>query len=649
MKNKLWLVLLFLVLVPTAQAQIEFTVQALSDVPNVIVLNYIRVTDKNIWADSVLNTGKRNPVMKGAADSSWLVPRGTLRSGLLPKTLDGGTIVQGSSVVMGSANYFNAVQAFKGPNGGPLYGTISQKMENGIISQICDGSSFYIPVTSGVELNTFRGAVPNPDGKLYFSGRRTAGKSTTGIYSLNKGGTNGDCEFSELFLTDPNFEILNIGKETSGSFIAERFPVGPKNLETEIVRYSPTGEMTILFSSNAASKPQTLVAAGCCSLVYDPTSQSFVVKYKSMDGKNHFSTIANGKTAELTAPDLSASWAQLEPLSLKGDWLLAIGAKTMANFDSFVLVHIPSSQSAIVYGPDKVPAGATAQAINAFRGDISDNGNVTFVLGTKAYQANVKVTVPVVPVTPAPKLPKITKSGFVIAAGSKPGIAVGALQTVYGANLSGMPNKTKFALNSSATIPTTLGGTQVLLNGKPLPVSFVSDSQVNFLMPLDIEPGTLAQIQVTAKDTTGVTLTSDKVELTVLKSLPCFFMAAGLVIAQNPFTGEVATAEKPLQRYAANGKIYATFYLTGLGLKTETADGLQPLPADVIARTILTVNGVSVNDGITYIGGTPGFDGLYQLNVAIDDAGSDLELNLLFDGSINPVMQNNFHLYVSSL
>ena len=42
---------------------------------------------------------------------------------------------------------------------------------------------------------------------------------------------------------------------------------------------------------------------------------------------------------------------------------------------------------------------------------------------------------------------------------------------------------------AATTLPTTLGGLTVLINGTPAPLFFVSARQVNFQMPYEIEPG----------------------------------------------------------------------------------------------------------------------------------------------------------------
>jgi uncharacterized protein (TIGR03118 family) len=60
---------------------------------------------------------------------------------------------------------------------------------------------------------------------------------------------------------------------------------------------------------------------------------------------------------------------------------------------------------------------------------------------------------------------------------------------------------------TSSTLPTTTSGVGVKVNGEASPVSFVSSTQINFLVPADIQPGP-AQIQVTNNGLTSATGTA---------------------------------------------------------------------------------------------------------------------------------------------
>lgn len=634
----------FLALGPQAEAQgIDFSVQPLRDVPGAMFVNYIRITPTNKVL--VLAFDGQQSFFVTAAGQPWLRGTGALRGSLAHKQLVNGVIVLGLSYVLGDNVYYDAVPDF------PTVSVYVQKIENGAAGFLCtDARSF--TVSNGDPLASFRGAFPSADGTFYFTGVRTGATPTSGVYSSHEK----MCQFTEVFKTDPAFQILQVWKETSGSFLAERAPVNPTILETEIVRYASTGTVTVLFSSTPANKPQTLTATGCCTLVADPSNGNAVVAYKAIDGKDHAVLLAGETTKEVHLREPSGA---LEPVSIKGDFALILGSQKNPN-DTLYLANTATGQFAVIVDAQTVPAGTAAQALGFFKVDLDANGNTYFILtdtsGPKVFQATIKQTA----IVPPPAVPSFTAQSVTNAAGPRVGIAVGTLQSLYGSNLLGLADKKAFIVNESPVIPTTLGGTRVLLNGQPLPVTFASDAQVNFIMPNDINDGTIVQLQVTAKDpssTASTMLISEKVELVVKKSLPYFFMSGGLVIAQNPFTGEVATIEKPLNAYAVDGKLYITFYLTGLGrVLPASVEGLQPLPADTIARTLLTVSGLPAGGAIAYMGATPGFPGLYQLNVVLDNrsiqtdakGNHKLSINLYFDGDPKPVMDAPFEVYIAN-
>lgn len=72
---------------------------------------------------------------------------------------------------------------------------------------------------------------------------------------------------------------------------------------------------------------------------------------------------------------------------------------------------------------------------------------------------------------------------------------------------------------TGSTLPTTLNGVTVTVNGEAAPLSSVTSTQLTFLVPTDISPGTTAQIQ-----TTNNGLTSAAVSVPVDALAPAFFI-----------------------------------------------------------------------------------------------------------------------------
>jgi len=194
--------------------------------------------------------------------------------------------------------------------------------------------------------------------------------------------------------------------------------------------------------------------------------------------------------------------------------------------------------------------------------------------------------------------PAITAAGVVNAASFLPGIAPGALASVFGVNLStGAP-----ADAYTVPWPATLGGVQVLLGGRAVPVLAVRDGQVNFLVPSDVATGATT-LQVSAADL------SNSVDVDISPVAPGLFFdaAAGL--------GSILIANTPNPTWVqpAGPGDYLEVYATGLGSVHAASGGLHVTDQSVTA----TIAGRTAT--VTFAGLAPGFVGLYQVDVQVPD------------------------------
>jgi uncharacterized protein (TIGR03118 family) len=99
-------------------------------------------------------------------------------------------------------------------------------------------------------------------------------------------------------------------------------------------------------------------------------------------------------------------------------------------------------------------------------------------------------------------VPVFLSSGVLSAASFLPGpIAPNAWTMIKGNGLSATTAQWQISGN---TLPTTLAGIGVTVNGEAAVLDFVSNTQINFLVPADIQPGT-AQIVVTNNGLTSAT------------------------------------------------------------------------------------------------------------------------------------------------
>jgi len=196
-------------------------------------------------------------------------------------------------------------------------------------------------------------------------------------------------------------------------------------------------------------------------------------------------------------------------------------------------------------------------------------------------------------------------NAIVNAASNVPGAVVpGSLFSIYGNGLTVGVNSA-----NSATWPTQLGGTSVTVNGKAIPLCYVSPNQINAQLPVETQPGQ-AQLVVSLGNSN-----SSAVSFAVSSSGPGIFTYGSMrAIAVNT-DGSLNGPSHP-----ARGGDTLVVYLTGAGSVKASGpwqDGL-PSPSGLSPVNLpfaATIGGETA--GIVYLGLTPASIGLYQLNVTI--------------------------------
>jgi uncharacterized protein (TIGR03437 family) len=172
-------------------------------------------------------------------------------------------------------------------------------------------------------------------------------------------------------------------------------------------------------------------------------------------------------------------------------------------------------------------------------------------------------------------------------------------------------------------LPKTLADTQILLNGKQIPLLFVSPKQDNVILP-NVLPTTGTMDLQAVRISTGQIYGAAEVAL-ASASPGLFTLAAlgsGQVIAVNVQDGTVNDASHAVAR----GQ-FIILYGTGVGpVPNPPADGMpasgQPaidLPNVLIAAPAPATGGSGgfIQGTATYSGLAPGFAGLWQINVQI--------------------------------
>jgi uncharacterized protein (TIGR03437 family) len=193
------------------------------------------------------------------------------------------------------------------------------------------------------------------------------------------------------------------------------------------------------------------------------------------------------------------------------------------------------------------------------------------------------------------------------AAGVSGGTPPGSLFSIYGSDMS-----TNNGEAITTTWPFSLANASVTVNGEPAPLYYVSPTQINAQMPLDIPPG-LATVVVTNTQTLSNAV-AVPIPATAVPGV--FIYGAARAVAQNlpSYTLNAPGAPAPAGSYIV-------VYFTGGG-PVEGGSTLvtgQPTPSAQFPLTetsSATLDGTLMPD-IPYIGLTPGLIGVYQADIQI--------------------------------
>jgi uncharacterized protein (TIGR03437 family) len=184
------------------------------------------------------------------------------------------------------------------------------------------------------------------------------------------------------------------------------------------------------------------------------------------------------------------------------------------------------------------------------------------------------------------------------------------------------------AAQSVSPLPQTLADTQVLFNGQPTPLYFVSSTQINFVVPMGKQPGDVptsgtADLQV-VRVSTGQVLAAGSVQMNVAS--PGIFQLdfTGLV-RRAAVLNEDGTVNSPTNP-AARGSVIQ-IYGTGQGFTPGAPDdgtaAQNPVPTP--STPVVIINICRVDDtactgeppGNVKYSGLSAFLGGWQINVRI--------------------------------
>ena len=244
------------------------------------------------------------------------------------------------------------------------------------------------------------------------------------------------------------------------------------------------------------------------------------------------------------------------------------------------------------------------------------NGTVT-VAGTNGATGSTTVNVTLTVTAPLPTITKITNAASFVAGSLSPGEII-TLFAGDPAHPIGPATAVGLTLDSTGFVSTTIGGTQVLINGFASPMIYASASQVSAVVPYQLAQFTTATVLVKF-----LGQTSNGVFLNMTTTAPGLFTlnssgtGPGAILNSNNSVNGPGTP-------ATRGDTVVV-YMTGegqtsppgvTGKVTTVSTTPPPLTPGPLLPVSVTVGGQAAN--FTFAGEAPGFvSGVMQLNVVI--------------------------------
>jgi uncharacterized protein (TIGR03437 family) len=215
--------------------------------------------------------------------------------------------------------------------------------------------------------------------------------------------------------------------------------------------------------------------------------------------------------------------------------------------------------------------------------------------------------------------PPVSSTAAFVSATNAPGNALAprSIATLYGASLAPYVS----LADSAPPLPFSLAGTTLFLsNGNTLPLFFVSPGQINFQLPF---------VTVSGPTTFQLTITNGQLNSTINVTLAPY--SPSIFTTNSQGTGQAAALVNstsiivapagmfPGSRPAAKNE-FIQLYCTGLGDVTNrpnlgAASPSAPNLATTLAQPTVSIGGVDAN--VVFSGLSPGFVGLYQVNLQV--------------------------------
>ena len=226
--------------------------------------------------------------------------------------------------------------------------------------------------------------------------------------------------------------------------------------------------------------------------------------------------------------------------------------------------------------------------------------------------------------------PTYSAAGIVNASDYSTGpFAPNSVLSVFGSGLA----RSTYILGGSdikgGILPFELNYARVYIQDQPVPLLFVSATQINFLVPTNLSVGPV-RVRVVTEGVTG-----PEVVITLIESAPALFTINGGYAIATTAAGKLLTSDNP----ARSGDIIV-IYATGLG-RTSPNPITGEIPSytgQMVAMPSLkvTLAGKPVDPMfVKYAGISPGSAGLYQINLEVPP-GTDSDPQIVVSAGAAP-------------
>jgi uncharacterized protein (TIGR03437 family) len=211
--------------------------------------------------------------------------------------------------------------------------------------------------------------------------------------------------------------------------------------------------------------------------------------------------------------------------------------------------------------------------------------------------------------TGTPTISSVQNAASGVAGTVSPGLWV----SIFGNSLGPVTGVSFVTPPTGETVATTLANTQVLFDGTAVPLLYVSDAQVNALVPFELVGKTSTVMQVVSNDQVSASVT-----LPVVAAQPGLFTSNGSGKGEGAILNQdssVNSASNP----AAQGSIIVLYGTGGGQTNPASIDGgFNPLNAEGILLLPVTVTIGGQPAQVEYSGPAPGLvDGVMQINATL--------------------------------